>query len=296
MKNILTLFALLSCYICYAQQELKQTADDHFANSEWQLAVDSYQNYLKKNKTDSSALYNTGFALFQLEKYEPAIKYFDQAESNNFNSTFTTIGKTRSLIGLEKNEEATATLLTGAKNGVFAYMRLKNDPEFDPLRAHPDFEEALKLIKLNAYPCLSSENYRHFDFWLGEWDVYVNGQKVGDNSITMANGGCAIHEDYTTGNRNYTGQSINFYDPIDKKWHQHWVGSSGDVYNYIETDRAEGMLQFESKFMTRSGQITMSRLTFTLNEDRTVRQLFESSTDEGETWTPAFDGLYKKKK
>ena len=96
--------------------------------------------------------------------------------------------------------------------------------------------------------------------------------------------------------RNYAGQSINFYSPTDKKWYQHWVGSSGHVYNYVETKREEGLLQFESDYLTSKGNIVISRLTFTLNDDGTIRQLFESSSDDGETWTPAFDGLYKRKK
>lgn len=148
----------------------------------------------------------------------------------------------------------------------------------------------------NQYPCENDAKYRHFDFWLGEWDVYVNGNKVGGNSITKAVGGCAIHEDYTTA-QGYAGQSINYYDPIDKKWHQHWVGSTQDVYNYLEVDKKEGMLQFESPFWNpQNDQISTSRLTFTLNEDGTVRQLFETSTDKGKTWTTGFDGLYKRKK
>ncbi len=146
----------------------------------------------------------------------------------------------------------------------------------------------------NPYPCENDPKYRHFDFWLGEWDVFVNGNKVGDNSITKAVGGCAIHESYTT-QQGYAGQSINFYDPIDKKWHQHWVGSGQDVYNYLEVDKSEGMLQFESPFWNpQNGQVSISRLTFTLNEDGSVRQLFQTSTDEGKTWTAGFDGLYKK--
>ncbi|MEM1409036.1 MAG: hypothetical protein AAGG59_19785, partial [Bacteroidota bacterium] len=151
----------------------------------------------------------------------------------------------------------------------------------------------LDKIKGNAYPCLSASDYRHFDFWLGTWDVFASGRKAGVNVISMAEGGCAIHENYTTAG-NYSGQSINYYDPIDEKWHQHWVGSGGDVYNYLETKRDTGMLQFESKFMGPGGQIGLSRLTFTLNDDGTVRQLFESSVDDGKTWSTAFDGLYKK--
>ena len=150
-------------------------------------------------------------------------------------------------------------------------------------------------MKANVYPCLGDENYRHFDFWLGEWEVFVNGNKVGENSITMAVGGCAIHESYTTEN-NYSGQSINFYDPIDEKWHQHWVGSGQDVYNYVEIDKKQGMLQFQSPFYNpANGQVAISRLTFTLNADGTVRQFFETSTNDGQTWIPGFDGLYKKK-
>ncbi len=171
---------------------------------------------------------------------------------------------------------------------------MKNDKEFSAYSETDGFKEVLEKVKNNAYPCLTGKDYRHFDFWLGEWDVYANGRKVGDNSITMAQGGCAIHENYVTAG-NYAGQSINYYDPIAKKWHQHWVGSGGDVYNYLETKREEGLLQFESDFMGANGQISLSRLTFTLNEDGTVRQLFEASTDEGKTWTIGFDGLYKKK-
>ena len=148
----------------------------------------------------------------------------------------------------------------------------------------------------NPYPCEDDTKYRHFDFWIGEWDVFVNDAKVGENSITKAVGGCAIHESYTT-QGGYAGQSINFYDPIDKKWHQHWVGSGQDVYNYLEVDKKEGMLQFESPFWNpQNEQITISRLTFTLNKDGSVRQLFETSTDDGKTWAAGFDGLYKRKK
>jgi hypothetical protein len=39
----------------------------------------------------------------------------------------------------------------------------------------------------------------------------------------------------------------------------------------------------------------MQRLTFFNNPDGTVRQLWESSNDEGKTWQVAFDGLYRKR-
>ena len=292
MKNFISIL-LLASFQLFAQ-DLQKEAQEKFSNQEWNAAIKAYNKYLKKQDSDSSAWYNLGYSYLQLKDYSKALNSYKEAANRNFNSSFTTfsIAKVHALMG---NLESLLTALNqGIENGFAAYTSVLNDAAFDPYRDSPKFQEALEKVKLNAYPCLSSEDYRHFDFWLGEWDVYANGRKVGENSITMAKGGCAIHESYTTA-RNYAGQSINFYDPIDKKWHQHWVGSSGDTYNYIETKRKEGLLQFESDFLMRSGQIGISRLTFTLNDDGTVRQLFENSTDGGKTWSPAFDGLYKKK-
>lgn len=143
-------------------------------------------------------------------------------------------------------------------------------------------------------PCESDSNYRHFDFWIGEWEVYARGKKAGVNSITLAEGGCALHESYTTPT-GYSGQSINYYSRKDQKWHQVWVDSNGGVLEYVETDRGPGMLQFECEYLNRNGELLRSRLTFTANADGTVRQLFEDSKDEGKTWTPGFDGLYQPK-
>lgn len=146
-----------------------------------------------------------------------------------------------------------------------------------------------------AYPCLDSEVRRKFDFWLGEWNVYVAGKLVGESSITLAKGGCAIHESFTTPGP-YAGQSINYYDPLAKKWRQNWVGSAGDVGIYEETDSGEGNIQFQARQLRRDGSIVLRKMTFYYDPDQdTVRQLIEDSTDEGVTWTAGFDGFYKRK-
>lgn len=280
--------------ITIAQSD-KEKANTHFNNQEWKAAADSYLNHINKNEGDSSDYYNLAVSKSRLSEHKDAIKYFKEAQKRNFSANFTGFGIAKSYALMKDETGLMASLNAGAKAGLATVALLKNDPAFTDYQENPQFMEAMKGIEKNAYPCLNAANYRHFDFWIGEWDVMVNGNKVGENSITMAQGGCAIHENYTTAG-NYAGQSINYFDPIDKKWHQHWVGSGGDVYNYLETKREEGLLQFQSKFMGANGQISLSRLTFTLNEDGSVRQFFEGSTDNGETWTPAFDGHYVKKK
>ena len=43
------------------------------------------------------------------------------------------------------------------------------------------------------------------------------------------------------------------------------------------------------------GKSTTERITWTPHPDGTVRQHWEQSTDGGQTWTTAFDGLYRRK-
>lgn len=292
MKRLILLFTIISSQVM--AQELKQSADSLYGIQEWEMASKSYEDYLRENHKDSSAWYNLGKSYFNLKQYDKAIKNFTKAKETNFSINFVSYSMSKAYALMKNESKMLEALSLGAKNGLPIYTRLKNDAEFEQYRNNEEFNVILEQVKNNAYPCLTGEKYRHFDFWIGEWDVYVNESKVGENLITVAQGGCAIHENYTTVG-NYAGQSINYYDPIGKKWHQHWVGSGGDVYNYLETKRDKGMLQFESDFMGPKGKISLSRLTFTLNENGTVRQLFESSTDDGKSWSSAFDGIYKKK-
>jgi hypothetical protein len=46
----------------------------------------------------------------------------------------------------------------------------------------------------------------------------------------------------------------------------------------------------------RDGRSVTNRITWTPNADGTVRQHWEQSFDAGQTWTTAFDGLYRRKK
>ena len=76
-------------------------------------------------------------------------------------------------------------------------------------------------------PC-SSDTYRAFDFWVGDWQVHTpNGQLAGTNRITVDESGCLLTEHWR-GSRGATGQSYNFYDPGDDQWHQLWVRGRSD--------------------------------------------------------------------
>ncbi|HSB53145.1 MAG TPA: hypothetical protein VLD58_02270 [Gemmatimonadales bacterium] len=134
--------------------------------------------------------------------------------------------------------------------------------------------------------------YRQFDFWVGDWDVTVNGAPAGRNNITLEEQGCLIHEHWT-GSKGGTGQSLNYYDAATQRWNQVWVDNSGTSLRLSGTF-ADGKMLFTGVAPGPNGETLQQRLTFTRNPDGTVRQLWETSAD-GATWTVAFDGLYRRR-
>lgn len=147
-----------------------------------------------------------------------------------------------------------------------------------------------------AKPCDSAE-YRQFDFWLGQWDVYLpSGKPAGASVIQSFADGCALLENWS-GTGGFTGKSINIYDITDKQWHQSWVDNSGSRLN-LDGKFTDGkmVLAADAPNPNKAGAILRQQITWTRNADGSVRQLWETSEDAGKTWVTAFDGKYVRRK
>ncbi|MGH7494498.1 MAG: hypothetical protein ACREOO_19160 [bacterium] len=163
------------------------------------------------------------------------------------------------------------------------------------LRAYvdPAFIRQALLAKEQDKPC-SSAAARQFDFWLGEWEVTAKGKLAGSNKISRAAGDCAVLEEYH-GQSGYSGKSLNFFNPELDKWQQVWVGSAGDIL-VLTGEYGDGKMILAGE-STQSGKKVQNRITwFNNTAEGTVRQLWESSEDAGNSWNVVFDGLYTKKK
>ena len=136
--------------------------------------------------------------------------------------------------------------------------------------------------------------HRRLDFWVGDWNVTSGGQPAGTNLVTLEEDGCVVHEHWT-GAKGGTGQSLNFYDRQDGRWHQVWVSSSGNVLD-LAGSYADGTLTYRGQRRQPDGSTLLHRLSFHANADGTVRQFWETSADGGSSWTTSFDGLYRRKK
>ena len=144
-----------------------------------------------------------------------------------------------------------------------------------------------------ADPCSDLERAHEFDFWIGEWEVFSDGKLAGTNSIRPILDGCVLQEMWS-GAQGGAGSSLNFYNPRVDKWQQFWVWRNGTTLN-LSGAFEEGRMVLQGDSVSQSGEAIRNRITWTPNADGTVRQLWEVSKDQGESWQSAFDGLYKKK-
>jgi len=89
------------------------------------------------------------------------------------------------------------------------------------------------------------------------------------------------------------GVSLNAWDPDRGVWHQTWMDSTGSTL-LLDGGLQDGQMVLEGP--TDSGDTAQRhRITWTPSASGDeVRQFWESSDDDGATWTVAFDGRYRR--
>ena len=156
-------------------------------------------------------------------------------------------------------------------------------------------------ISAQKLPC-SSPQFRQFDFWIGEWDVFgKNGQRAGDSKISLILDSCIILEEWTSANvqqgLRYAGKSFNTWNAASKEWQQTWVDNTGNTTAFTHGKFEDKKIIFTTDaFPFSKDTIAMRRLTFfDLGKDK-VRQFGEITKDKGVTWLPEYDLEYRRKK
>lgn len=139
---------------------------------------------------------------------------------------------------------------------------------------------------------------RQFDFWLGRWEVTnPAGKLAGRSRIESILGGCVLLENWDSPS-GVSGKSFNLFNADTGSWEQFWVDNSGSRL-HLSGGLHEGRMVLhgtQDKPNAQSGLRQHERITWTPNADGSVRQLWETSTDDGKTWTVSFDGLYRRAK
>ena len=143
-------------------------------------------------------------------------------------------------------------------------------------------------------PC-ATEAHGQFDFWVGEWDVFPNGAetKVADSRIEKKHSGCAVLENWMP-LRGTGGTSLNHVDPETGIWHQKWVGSSPGAVEF-SGGVVDGTMVLTGNWPAPNAPHQLIRMRYSVQDDGSVRQHGEASTDHGLSWQTSFDFIYRPK-
>lgn len=283
----------LSAFISPAIAGEQEHADALFAAQEWAEAAGAYEGLLSGDPVNASNWFNLAHALHQQNDFTGARDAYRKAIDQGYQpAARARLRLARALMSLGDESGALKELEEIAKTGGPSGRYVSGVAEFAPLTDNTRFKAVVK-----ALTACTDDEYRHFDFWLGEWDVTAagNAQPTAASRISSKQDGCVVLEEYRVGAA-FTGMSINFYDSVKETWHQTWMSNAGgSVYLEGALNDDGAMVLTDKDLPIRKVSGTINRVTWTPNDDGSVRQFWESSTDDGESWSVAFDGLYTKK-
>ena len=267
-----------------------EEANGLYGESKWQEAVEAFKAVADGNPEDAAAWFGMAQSYHQLEEYGKAIKAYHRAEETGFQQILRVhyhLG--RAYMSLGEEEKALEQIEIMGNTGGISNSIIAAVAEFEPLRENPRYLAVMEQLK----PC-NTDDYRSFDFWLGQWDVTAAGNPgaTAKSSITSVQGGCAVLEEYETLG-GFAGMSINFYDSTTGKWHQSWMGNGGAAV-HLEGNLVDGAMVLSDADLEVSELAgTINRVTWSLQDDGRVRQHWENSSDGGATWVTSFDGYYQ---
>ena len=228
-------------------------ADSLFANRRWAPALEGYEKALVEQPASLTVHVKAGYAALKLGRVDQAARHFrvvvDAKPANG--APAATAGLAAVTARRGDRDRALALLEQAVLAGYANVEELDQEAAYRSIRKDARFATLRARAERSAYPCLADSTARAFDFWLGEWDVYVTGtaQRAGTNRITRISGGCAILESWTAWatplGAPSEGTSLNFVDPATGLWRQVWMGSGRSQNNYEHGRFADGAMRFD---------------------------------------------------
>jgi len=228
-------------------------------------------------------------------RFALASSALDNAERGDTAGIRTILERARLQVAMNDPAAATAQLQIAVEQGFSGIKILEGDAVLMTLAGQPAFDNLRATMTQIAYPCEHQDGFDDFDFWVGEWDVRLaDGTLAGQNIIQPIERNCVLVERWTS-TTGGTGMSINYLDKATDEWVQIWNAEGGSQINIRGRLTDEGMrLSGRIHYLT-NGTTADFRALWTPLPDGRVRQFFEQSNDDGDTWQPWFEGFYERR-
>src|SRR5205085_11599666 len=183
-----------------SQMSAMDEANKLFQAQKWTEAAQAYEAIAKLEPTNARAWFQLGWSLHGLGQYKQAIDAFQKdLEINKGNqrasfSMYAIVGMYAEL----KDKDKAIEWLNKALDANFPQPRqIKNNRSLAALSDDPRFQKVLAKAEKAAQVCMNTPEYRGFDFWLGDWNVFnPQGQQVGTNKVVLLADGCIVEANW----------------------------------------------------------------------------------------------------
>lgn len=299
MITVFLLFFLPDDLVAQTQREIRmQKADSLYLAKNYSGAKLAYMDLHIDTSQDAMHLNRLGFSAFSTGDIQSAQSLLQKALKYAVAppmkaSIYSRLSRI-SAVG-NSGKQATIYLDSAVANGYLSLKEIDTVAEYSNLRKDPDFSRVRDRLFNSHYPCMNDPRSKEFDFWVGDWEVYVTGTNnyAGHSVVQKIAGGCALLENWTSAVSE--GKSLNFIDDSTKKWKQVWVGSypngKQDFFSGVYADSA---MRFTFETTDAQGKKLAGRFTFFNQGPQQVRQFNETSADGGKTWTTGYDFTYRR--
>lgn len=261
-------------------------ADAAYTAKDYVNAAALYARLVVDEPTNAQAWYRLGVSDLELHRTDDAMSALAKALSLGYDAMSVHYRLAGAASQARNAALAVSELELAIRARPIPIEAITADNAFAPIATDPQFTAFIEEQSRATHPCRYNTAYHALDFWIGDWTVTSAGNAAGTSHIEAAADGCAILEQWT-GTYDAPGRSISAYDPSLRRWTQRYVSGRGNVTNYVGTVLPGGSVQ-----LFAAGASILTRMTYTHLANGSVRQRFETSANNGKTWSAPNDLIY----
>jgi hypothetical protein len=267
-----------------------QEAAELYAKSDWAGAARAYAALAEKEPTKGLYWYRLGASRLALKEYKPALAGFEAALKCGAPEGQVRYSMARAHARLGEKDAALACLEKSVQIGFARAEVVGKEDDLASLRGEVRFAAVVEKLE---NPTKGMKGADALDHWIGEWDVFVGGQRAGTNKVTRTMAGFGVEESWenATGGR---GRSLFVFVAAKGQWKQLWTSDTGWVVEKVGAPIENG-IHLEGTSTYANGTVKKSREDLTRNPDGTVRQHLQDWDEKAQEWKTTFDAKYVRK-
>ncbi len=300
MRRLIFLFLILVASVIPSlalDVDKSAQAEAAYKDGDWNKAQSLFQSMTDDNPKSGYAWSRLGETYRHLNQPQQALAAFEKAHANGFLPfiTLARMASTHAALG-EKQAAITELQQIADKQLPFGKM-FDGNRDFDGLLGDADFTRVKKTIQASTNPCKYDDSvpqFRQFDFWVGDWDVFAGSMQTGTSHVERILGDCVIFENWTD-RFGSQGKSFNKYNQRLKRWEQYWVDENGATAFFYGNMEGKDLVYLSDVTQADGSKAQRKLIFYDLGPEK-VRQFSQISSDGGKTWNTEYDFTYVRRK